>query len=330
MSSQFPPSGYRAQNPENQGQDGQQVFGGYSGSGPYGSGANDYTPYTSGNQYAAQGDQHTWQGEQQHNNGGGQYRNEGQQFHGQQQYQPAPVAGKGNNNGGQPGQWPQHAPKKRFPGWGWAMVVVLAVALVGAGVWGGIALSSHSDNSSQSAVNSNDDSVPSPDGGGDGSGSLAESGSGYDIESDKTVSDVDVTYNGSWSEAGADTYVSDDYSCYYLATFEGGATGIDPDDVEGSVEESVADAVGQGSDIDFTKLNNVTIADTEGVGVEFVLYEIQPTTSEGIGYIAAHPFSDSGDMLMMAAVCQSSDGIDKMGFRGMMADTEFTLTPEDN
>jgi len=212
------------------------------------------------------------------------------------------------------------------------MVAVLAVALVGAGVWGGIALSGHSDNSSHSAVNRDDDSVPSPDGGGDGSGSLAESGRGYDIESDKTVSNVDISYTGSWSDYGSGMYVNDDYTCYYLASFEGGATGIDPDNVEGSMEDSVAEAAGQSgsSDVTYTKLDNVTMADSEGQDVEFVIYEMKPTSGEGIGYIAAHPFSDSGDILVMATVCDGSNGVDEDSFKDQMADTSFTITPEDN
>ncbi|WP_193128495.1 hypothetical protein [Gulosibacter sediminis] len=155
---------------------------------------------------------------------------------------------------------------------------------------------------------------------------------GYDIESDKTVSDVEVTYNGDWEDYGGGSYVNDDYSCYYYVGFSSGGPSVDADDIEGSLDEAVEEELTSTSvgDVDMTKLNNVTMADTVGVDVEFVIYEIKPTTGEGIGYFAAHPFSNSGDMLSMLVLCDGSDGIDEEGFKDMMADTEFTLTPEDN
>ena len=215
---------------------------------------------------------------------------------GQDQSQQAYAAG---GYGQQPPQGGQ--PKKNgFPLWAWIVTGVVVVALIGGGIWGGIALFGGSK--------------------------------GYDIESDKTVSDVDISYTGSWSDYGSGMYVNDDYSCYYMTEFSSDATGIDRNDVEGSMEQSVQDemAASGNSDISYSKLNNVTMADTNGEDVEFVLYEIKPNSGEGIGYIAAHPFSDSGDIILMATVCDSSDGIDEAGFKDMMADTDITLTPQEN
>ena len=215
---------------------------------------------------------------------------------GQDQSQAAYAAG---GYGQQPPQGGQ--PKKKgFPLWAWIVTGVVVVALIGGGIWGGIALFGGSK--------------------------------GYDIESDKTVSNVDISYTGSWSDYGSGMYVNDDYSCYYMTEFSSDATGIDRNDVEGSMEQSVQDemAASGNSDISYSKLNNVTMADTNGEDVEFVLYEIKPNSGEGIGYIAAHPFSDSGDIILMATVCDSSDGIDEAGFKDMMADTDITLTPQEN
>jgi hypothetical protein len=324
-------SNYQGYGQQGQGQDqsGQQGYGGYNSSsyGQQPSSSNDssYNSYGQGQQssYGSYGSdasqqQGYGQGQQQSYGGYGQDASQqsyggygqdasqqqgyGQGQQGQQVYGAygQPGQDQNQNYGGYGQQPPQGGQKKGFPVWAWIVIAVVVIGLVVGGIFGGMALFGGSN--------------------------------GYDIESDKTVSDVEVTYNGDWEDYGGGMYVNDDYTCYYLASFEGGATGIDPDNVEGSMEDSVADAAGQSgsSDVTYTKLDNVTMADTEGNDVEFVIYEVKPTSGEGIGYIAAHPFSDSGDILVMATVCDGSNGVDEDSFKDQMADTSFTITPEDN
>jgi hypothetical protein len=334
MSNQFPPTGNGQGDAQNPGQfQNPNQSGGYgapeqsnSGYGASTGGYQGYQPQSGYQGYGSpdqnqQGQQSGYGSYDQGQQSSGGYGGYGQQSgggyggYGQQDQQ---VYGAANTGYGQPGQGqqpgqpyggaygggygeqpPQGGKKKGFPVWAWIVTGVVVLALIGGGIWGGIA--------------------------------IFGGGNDYNIESDKTVSDVDVDYKGDWEDYGQGSYMNDDMTCVYYAGFESGVTGIDPDDVEGSMQDAVEEAAGSSSGTSVTaeKLQNIDKADTEGVNVEFVLYEIAPESGEGVGYMALHPFSDSGEMLMMAGICQGSGDIDEDTFKDMMADTDFTLHPED-
>lgn len=209
---------------------------------------------------------------------------------------------------GQQGYAPQGQPKKKGPaGWVWAVVAVLGLALIGGLVWGGIALFG---------------------GGGGGIGG----GPDYSIESKETVNDAEVTYNGSWKEAsfgGGPVTMYEDSSgdCQYGAAFSSELGGkIDPEDVRGSMRSAIDDAIGaSGGQVSINELESVKKKDTEGIEVEFLLYEVTASSMYGGGsvYVAMHPFSDSGDAIAAMMMCTS--GGDEEMFKEQFDATEFTL-----
>lgn len=247
------------------------------------------------------------------NSGYGAY---GQQpAYGQDAYgQPAGAAAGYGGYGQQGYGAPQgEAPKKKGPaGWVWAVVAVLGLALVGGLVWGGIMLF----------------------GGGMG-------GPNYSIESKDTVDDVAIEYTGAWEESSfgsssSNVYESADGNCMYGMEYSSDlGVDIDPNDVRGSMKSSIDDAMGQsvgttGGNLTANELDSLKLKDTEGIEVEFLVYEVTAESSYGSTgsvYIAIHPFSDSGESLAGVVMCQDGGGDGESLLKEQMEATEFTLTP---
>lgn len=190
---------------------------------------------------------------------------------------------------------------KNAPVWVWIVVGVVALALIVGLIWGAIA--------------------------------LFGGGKSYALSSKNLVDDVEVEYVGDWEDQGYSYYLDENEECGYSADFSSyGFDDIDPDDVEGSIDEEFEALMEEaGEEVDAERLSNITVSDVNGEAVEFAVFQMSSDDSWGTtsAVFAVHPFSDSGDVLTMAVTCMDADAtLD--GLRTQIDNTEFELFPAED
>lgn len=291
-------SGYGQQSGDQQGYSGygqqggdQQGQQGYSG---YGQQSGDQQGYQSyGQPGAGQPGQTEYSGYGQQGAGAPGYQGYGQQpadQSGDGQAAPNPYAGA--YGGGQP---PAPTGKKGFPVWGWIVSVVGGLAVLGLAAWlvFGVFLKPN-----VIAIN------------------------------DKTgVSDITFNALGDWSySTDFSGYEPADGTCFFMPNFDTDVdtSGYTDGNVEGTLEKEFRD-----QDLgDMKKASNLTLIDSTGTQVEFVVYQV--TTDALLGtdqtvYVAGHLFVDSKSSMTMIMLCDSS--LDEAKFVDTAKKLEFTVTP---
>ncbi|WP_192496997.1 hypothetical protein [Gulosibacter chungangensis] len=330
MSNQFPPTQGGDQNPnnsanpngaENSGQpnfgdasaSNQQGYGQQAGNGQQGYGyqPTDAQPQQDFGQQPAPGQQGAGQsgyGQQGYGQQGAGQQASGQPAYGQQGYghqgygQQGGAYAQGTYNAAPGAGGPGAGGAKKFPAWVWIVVAVVAVALIGGLIWGAIALFS--------------------------------GGKGYSLNSKSLVDDVEIEYVGDWDDDSYSYYIQDPSgACGYNADFvTSGFDDIDPDNVEGSIDDGFAEMMEEtGADFEAERLDNFTVKDINGESVEFAVFQMSNESEWGSvsAIFAVHPFSDSGSVLTMGLTCQDSDAtLDEL--RTQIDNTEFELIPAED